>query len=511
MEPAGGAQGAAAERLRRVVGALPAGPGVRRRRGSTDGGSALALEAAGAARLAGDPAAAAAAAGGRAAAPARHRAPPAPAPWSGSAASSGRPARPARSRAAYAEAATALGPEVTACHAQVWGGHGAGRVHHGRVRRGGPARRPGRGGGAGARHHRRPRRRADHPRHRRRDPRRRRRASTCLREGVALARDVEDRAVLCRSYANLMVAYECQRACPPRRAPPRSRGSASCRSTGWSSPWGRRWPPTRPTCSPAGATTSAARRCSPNCSTAGRSRARGCTCTSSGPNCSCGWATARAPGPAWRRPRRCEVDEPPVIAAVACATAELRAQEGDRDGCYRTVDDALRTLAATQDTRFRTELLVIGLRSEADRRGPVPGREDAGGEARLERLAAELDEVVPDADDDLDHTAHHRTARNELARVRGDGHRGGLGRRRPAVAGRRAAPRGGLLPAAGGRVPRGREAAGQGGRRGAGCAGDRRPDRRGAARGRRGRVHRPHPALGGARAPRPRWRTGPTG
>ena len=113
------------------------------------------------------------------------------------------------------------------------------------------------------------------------------------------------------------------------------------------------------------------------------------------------------------------MDEPPVIAAVACATAELRAQEGDPDGCYRTVDDALRKLAATQDTRFRTELLVIGLRSEADRRGPVPGREDAGGEARLERLAAELDEVAPDADDDLDHTAHHRTARNELARVRG--------------------------------------------------------------------------------------------
>ena len=84
--------------------------------------------------------------------------------------------------------------------------------------------------------------------------------------------------------------------------------------------------------------------------------------------------TARAPGPAWRRPRRCEVDEPPVVAAVACATAELLAQEGDPDGCYRTVDDALRKLAATQDTRFRTELLVIGLRSEADRRGPVPGR-----------------------------------------------------------------------------------------------------------------------------------------
>ena len=36
-----------------------------------------------------------------------------------------------------------------------------------------------------------------------------------------------------------------------------------------------------------------------------------------------------------------EVDEPPVVAAVACVAAELRAQEGDHDGCYRTVDEAL--------------------------------------------------------------------------------------------------------------------------------------------------------------------------
>ena len=77
-------------------------------------------------------------------------------------------------------------------------------------------------------------------------------------------------------------------------------------------------------------------------------------------------------------------------------------------------------LAATQDTRFRTELLVIALRSEADRRGPVGRRHDAGDEARLERLAAELEVVAPEDDDDLEHVAHHRTARNELARARGE-------------------------------------------------------------------------------------------
>jgi DNA-binding CsgD family transcriptional regulator len=49
----------------------------------------------------------------------------------------------------------------------------------------------------------------------------------------------------------------------------------------------------------------------------------------------------------------------------------------------------------------------------------VPRRQDAGGEARLLRLAAELEDVVPD-DDDLEHAAHHRTARNELARARGE-------------------------------------------------------------------------------------------
>ena len=69
-----------------------------------------------------------------------------------------------------------------------------------------------------------------------------------------------------------------------------------------------------------------------------------------------------------------EVDEPAVVAALATATAELLAQEGDRDGSYRTVDEALRRLASTQDHLFRTELVVLGLRNEADRAGPAGRR-----------------------------------------------------------------------------------------------------------------------------------------
>src|SRR3712207_7525027 len=69
----------------------------------------------------------------------------------------------------------------------------------------------------------------------------------------------------------------------------------------------------------------------------------------------------------FRSPLR-EADEPAVVAAIAAVAAQLLAQEGDPDGCYRTVDEALRRLAGTQDRRFATELLVIALRSEADRK-----------------------------------------------------------------------------------------------------------------------------------------------
>ena len=57
----------------------------------------------------------------------------------------------------------------------------------------------------------------------------------------------------------------------------------------------------------------------------------------------------------------------------------------------------------------------------------------------------------------------------------------------------------------------GREAAGQGGRGGVGGPGDRRAARRGPAGGRRRRAARPHPAVGGARPRGRRSRTGPTG
>ena len=115
-----------------------------------------------------------------------------------------------------------------------------------------------------------------------------------------------------------------------------------------------------------------------------------------------------------------EVDEPTVLAAVASATAELLAREGDRDGCYRTVDAALRRLAATQDRVFRTELLVIALRNEADRGPAKPA--GAGQRAlveRLDRLVAELDELAPKAADDVSAAAFHRTARAEHDRALG--------------------------------------------------------------------------------------------
>jgi len=115
-----------------------------------------------------------------------------------------------------------------------------------------------------------------------------------------------------------------------------------------------------------------------------------------------------------------QADEPAVVAALATATAELLLQEGDHEGCRRVVDEALERLAGTEDRRFRTELLVIALRNEADLLGPVPGRADPAAVRRREGLAAALEELTPGADDDIDLVAHHRTARNELARARGE-------------------------------------------------------------------------------------------
>ena len=63
-------------------------------------------------------------------------------------------------------------------------------------------------------------------------------------------------------------------------------------------------------------------------------------------------------------------------------------------------------------------------RHRAAQRGRPAGpgarpRPDSAAAARLDRLAAELDALAPQADDDVDHAAHYRTARNELARARG--------------------------------------------------------------------------------------------
>jgi DNA-binding CsgD family transcriptional regulator len=114
-----------------------------------------------------------------------------------------------------------------------------------------------------------------------------------------------------------------------------------------------------------------------------------------------------------------QADEPAVVAALAAATAEVQASERDHVGCYRTVDQALRRLASTQDRDYRTLLALIGLSNEADRRGAVQGRPDPEAELRIARLAGELEALEPQPGDDVNQIAGHRTARNELARAQG--------------------------------------------------------------------------------------------
>jgi DNA-binding CsgD family transcriptional regulator len=63
--------------------------------------------------------------------------------------------------------------------------------------------------------------------------------------------------------------------------------------------------------------------------------------------------------------------------------------------------------------------LEIALRNEADRPGPLPARRDSAMAERLDRLAAELEALAPHVVDDVDQTAHYRTARNELGRAQG--------------------------------------------------------------------------------------------
>ncbi len=324
-----------------------------------------------------------------------------------------------RSRAAYAEAAAALDPDVTACHAQVWGAQArasfimaefddavryadrsvtAARAHGSTAvladaltTRGTAAVFTGDVAGLDV-----------------------------LREGVRLAREVEDRAVLCRSYANLMIAYEYSgmpaEACAaaieglsllPEYGLELAVGAAlACNATNLLRRRGRYERCEEVLAELLDGRVIQGQGLHLHLERAELRLARGDT------------AGARVSLEAADALR--DVDEPTVVAAIATVTAALLAREGDRAGCHRTVVEALDRLAHTQDKAFRTELLVIGCRNEADRRGPVAGREDAAAQTRIQWLAEQLDLVAPAADDDPGHAADHRTARDELDRARGE-------------------------------------------------------------------------------------------
>jgi DNA-binding CsgD family transcriptional regulator len=326
--------------------------------------------------------------------------------------------QPGRSREAYAKAAATLDPEVTACHAQVWGAQARAAFIMAEFDE---AIRFADRSVAAARDHGTPTVLAD--------------ALTTrgaagaflgdaaalevLRDGVRLARDVEDRAVLCRAYANLMIAYE-------YTGMPAEACAAALEGLGLLPEYGLEL------------AVGAALACNAVTMLRRRGHYRRCeevfaqlldgrVIQGQGLHLHLEQAELRlaigdtagarasleAAGPLH------DVDEPTVVAAIASATAGLLAQEGDHEGCHRTVADALERLAHTQDRAFRTELVELGLRNEADRRGPAAGRADPVAEARIERLAAELDHLAPTADDDLGHTADHRTAQNERDRALG--------------------------------------------------------------------------------------------
>ncbi|MDQ1660083.1 MAG: hypothetical protein QOJ68_63 [Blastococcus sp.] len=235
-----------------------------------------------------------------------------------------------------------------------------------------------------------------------------------LREGVALARTVEDRGVLCRSYANLILAYEytghpddaCTAALEGLRLLPEyglelAVGAAlACNATNMLRRRGRYAECEEVLAGLLDGRTTQGQGLHLHLERAELQLAVGDT------------AAARASLAA--AASLSEVDEPAVVAAVAAATAELFAQEGDAQQCYRTVDEALHRLAGTQDTFFRTELVAIGLRNEADRNGPVP---DPVAAARIDRLAAELADLDP-PDDAGTSAAEQCAARNELGRAR---------------------------------------------------------------------------------------------
>ena len=390
------------------------------RRPGVDAGGRLdlALEAAGTARLAGDPAAAAARLEEALQAPGIDR-----------------PARASalerlgcflweagltgRSRAAYAEAAATLDPEVTACHAQVWGAMARGAFIMAEFDD--AVRLADRAIGA-AREHGTTAVLADALTTRGTagtflgDPR----ALDLLREGVRLARDVEDRVVLCRGFANLIVAYEFS-GMPAEASAAALEGLTLLPEYGLELPVGAAL-----ACN---ATNMLIRRGQyEQCEAVLAELLDGRVTQGQGLHLHLERAelqlaignTAGARASLAAASSLAEADEPAVVAALAATTAGIQAQEGDRDACYRTVDEALRRLSSTQDKHFRIELLGIGLRNEADRVGAVAGRPDRAAAERIDRLAAELDDLDPGEADDVGYAADRSTARNECARARGE-------------------------------------------------------------------------------------------
>jgi DNA-binding CsgD family transcriptional regulator len=324
----------------------------------------------------------------------------------------------ARSRAAYLDAERVLGVDVTAVHAQVWGALGRAALIMAEFDE--AIRMADRAVDA-AREHGTPGVLADA-------------LITCgtaaaitgqaagldtLREGVALARTVEDRGVLCRAYANQILAYEFSDL-PSQACDAALEGLALLPEYGLELAVGAAL-----ACNAANMLVR--RGHYEKCAAVLADLLDGRTVRGQGLHLHIERAelqlrtgdTAGARASLAAAAPLHEADEPAVVAALAAATAELLAQEGDRDGCLRTTDEALRRLAGTQDRRFRIELLGIALRNEADRPGPLPARRDSAIAQRLDRLAAELEGLAPEMGDDVDQTAHHRTARNELARARG--------------------------------------------------------------------------------------------
>lgn len=323
----------------------------------------------------------------------------------------------ARSQTAYAQAAEALDTEVTACHAQVWGAMARGAFimaeFDDAVRLSDRAVEAAREHGTTAVL-------ADALTTRgtagviQGDAA----ALDVLREGVRLARDVTDRAVLCRSYANLMVAYEYS-GMPNEACAAALEGLALLPEYGLELAVGAAL-----ACNAANLLTRRGRYVECEQLLAGLLDGR--VLQGQGLHLHLeraelqlrmgDGAAARASLEA-AAPLR-DADEPAVVAAMATATAELLLQQQDHDGCYRTVDEALRRLASTQDRHFGVEVAWIGLRNEAERTG-VPGRAGPAATARIDRLAAVLDGLDPGADADMDLAAFSRSARNELARLRG--------------------------------------------------------------------------------------------